>query len=172
MKKLIAILLVLLVASVAFGATGDQAASTSLNLISTVQASSDLIISDDDVPSGFGVGDWSNITPTSSVTFTDNNLSTTLNIFMKSNIRAGWDVVVDTPSVLSTGTPEDGTIGYTINTEVVDGSTNITIASIGAGNGMRVATGTLDIVMDSDDWAAASADVNYTATLSINMVSK
>ena len=171
MKKVIAILLVLLVAGVVFGVD----ATTSLTLNSYVQASSDLKVSLDAIPSSFGVSDWGSITSTESVDFGDaegESLTAELNVFMKSNIRAGWTVSVVAPEALSTENAADGTIGYTIKGTAVNGTNDIKLASIAAGNGMRVAAEPFAIVMNSDDWALASADINYTATLTINMVTK
>jgi hypothetical protein len=175
MKKAIAILLVLLVAGAAFGATGDTAGSTSLTLNSLVSPNSDLFISDTDLSGSIEVSNFSSLLTSNEITevsFDDENLSAILYVYMKSNIRAGYTVVVESPSALASTIDTTTTIGYSINGTAVDGSSNFTLADIDAGNGMRIANESFTIAMTQADWDLASADITYTTDWTVNMISK
>lgn len=175
MKKAIAILLVLLVAGVVFGAIGDTVGTTSLTLNSTVSPNSDLFISDTDLISSIDVSNFSTLLSANedtTVAFDDENLTATLYVYMKSNIRPGYTVQVDSPAELVNTSHAGFSIGYTIEGVAVDGSTDFTLADIGSGNGMRVDNSSFTIAMDTDDWALASADLVYSTIWTVNMITK
>jgi len=189
MKKLIAILLVLLVASVAFGADAQ------LDLAANVGLRQQVLITDYDGITNKGEFDAANTgTPVeiSLGTFDADDAGTEYEtpfyLYLLTNQKAATLIELKgTPLQLSGGTTEDVHIGYTITTTaegqytvplVVDneddttlaGASFTTVGTFGAGNGMRVQKAPATIALASADLLLASEGA-YSASVVVNIVS-
>lgn len=184
MKKAIAILLVLLVAGVAFGAT------PSLDLTATVNVKEGVLISlsnittvtafntaDDEETASLDLEDF--------VAEDDVSASVPFYLVLKTNKKLGTTIGL-AGSALTTGVAADPKIGYTVATTTAGTYTKGTdlivtntatiaakdsveaLGSFDAGNGMRVESAAATITLTQTDLDAASAG-DYTATIVVNI---
>lgn len=184
MKKAIAILLVLLVAGVAFGAT------PSLDLTATVNVKEGVLISLLDIASveDFNTADDEVNDELDLESFDAEDgvtASSTFYLVLKTNKKLGTTIGL-AGSALTTGVAADPKIGYTVAT-TTDGTytkgTDLTVTntatiaakdsvaalgSFAAGNGMRVESAAATITLTQTDLDAASAG-DYTATIVVNI---
>ena len=191
MKKLIAILLVLLVASVAFGANAQ------LDLLTTVKLREQVLITDDDGITNKGGFDAAILEGTVEIDLGEfeaddagTEYETPFYLYLLTNQKAATSIALKgTPLQLSGGSVDDINIGYTITTAaegeysvtaplVVDNEDTTTLNSasfttvgtFGAGNGMRVQKAPATIALASADLLLASEGA-YSASVVVNIVS-
>jgi hypothetical protein len=177
MKKALAILLVLLVTGVAFGADEQ------LNLKANVAVQQGVILSLTDVTT---VGDFVTAnTGTPAVLDFVNATTKDFYLVLKTNSKVATTIGLS-GSALTTGVASDPNIGYVISTATGTGYTRTAdltvpetattssmafvadLGAFGTGNGMRVMSTKATITLDADEYAAASA-ANYTAQVVINI---
>lgn len=184
MKKAIAILLVLLVAGVAFGAT------PSLNLTATVNVKEGVLISLSDIGTVAAFNTADNETTATLdledfVAEDDVTASVPFYLVLKTNTTLGTTIGL-AGSALTTGVEADPKIGYTVATTTAGDYTKGTdlvvsnaatlaakdsvaaLGSFAAGNGMRVESAAATITLTQADLDAASAG-DYTATIVVNI---
>jgi hypothetical protein len=183
MKKLIAILLVLLVASVAFGAGPfngytNSATKSDLELTTTVAGRYGLKVTADQLgtltPAAFiSATDVAEIPFTENVDGTVDSETFYINYMTNQRIMASVTATAD-PLVGET-TGNDSTIYYTVTpavgsaVDVEAAGTSITLyAETAISKGMRVVSESFTIAMDSDTWLNATQD-SYSTTWTINL---
>jgi len=181
MKKAIAILLVLLVAGVMFGADEQ------LDLKANVAVQQGVLISLTDITTvgGFNTANTGEVAELD----LENATSAEFYLVLKTNKKTATTIGLS-GSALTTGVVADPNIGYVISTTTeVEGDfvrtgdltvlkTNTTssmattdpLGTFSAGNGMRVMSAKATITLDANDYAAASA-YDYTAQVVINVQS-
>lgn len=184
MKKLIAILLVLLVASVAFGAgpfdtyTTNSATKNDLELTTTVAGRYGLKVTAAELttltPAAF-IG----ATDVTEIPFTENEDgsvdSETFYINYMTNQRIMASVTATASPLKGSVAENDSTIYYTVTPAVGDAvdvesdDTTITLyAETAVSNGMRVISDGFTIAMDPTTWLNATQD-SYSTTWTINL---
>ncbi len=166
MKKVIAILLVLLVTGVVFGAD----ATTSLDLGASVGGRYGLIITgsgvtDPETRLAFGLLEPVG-TSESPIVFSEGDLSESLKVHLMTNKNSAYDVIV-TAAPLTAGGDTD--IIYDVNNTTVSGAnTEITLHSITAAPGLTISSQAFEIVIDSDSWENA-AEGEYSTTWTVEL---
>lgn len=183
MKKAIAILLVLLVAGVAFGAT------PSLDLTATVNLKEGVLISLSDIATvaAFNTADdeVNDVLDFESFDAEGDSVSSSFYLVLKTNKKGGTSIGLS-GSALTTGDEDDPMIGYTVatttggtytkDTDLIVTNTATTLAmdsvevlgAFDAGNGMRVQSAAATITLTQADLDAASAG-DYTATIVVDI---
>jgi len=184
MKKAIAILLVLLVAGAAFGATAN------LDLAATVNVKEGVLISLTDITSigAFNTADDETDDELALGAFDVEDgvsASAAFYLVLKTNKKLGTSIGLS-GSALVTGVAEDPGIGYTVTTTsegtytasnalVVANDATLAamdsqdpVGSFAAGNGMRVQSAPATITLTQADLDLASAG-DYTATIVVNI---
>ncbi|MBK5263412.1 MAG: hypothetical protein JJE17_12730 [Peptostreptococcaceae bacterium] len=184
MKKIIAILLVLVLAGVGVFADDNDIAdnndTASLKLMTAVGGRYEI-----KVASGSVSGDtiaarltsFGNLASVRSVIFTDSDLTETLNVSYLSNVKKQATVTVDASPMTSSTT--GGAIGYNVTVGTADAidvaknassAVSITLYDEGSNsNGMRINSQVFTLNMKSVDWVDAPAASDYTTTWTITL---
>ncbi len=174
MKKALAILLVLLVAGVAFGAND---ASTNLYLQTAVGDQFGVVIT---TPSADPTNklEFAELTPVgtsgSPIVFTDTALSKSLEVHLMTNKNSAYTVTVLANPMIASGVTTK--IGYTVTPlggstfSVLSSSSDvpITLNSIVATAGLRFSSKEFTIAMSKADWDLAESGT-YSTTWTVNL---
>jgi hypothetical protein len=176
MKKAIAILLVLLVAGVAFGATSnDLVVNTTVNELEGLKLSSTALTT---------LTAWNDETDIDeALTFTSTDAeivpdAASFFINLRTNKKNSYTVGLSGLPLASETEGVTSKIGYVItagtNTFTVASTATAavgptTIATFVAGNGMRYQSEEATVTLDSTSWMAATADSGYTATITVSI---
>ena len=167
MKKAIAILLVLLVAGMVFGADAD----TSLYLGASVGARYGLVITAGGDANPTTRSAFDALTPVgtsgSPIQFGEEDLTETLKVHLMTNKNSAYNINV-TASPLTAGGETD--IGYTVDSQAISvENTPFVLHSITANPGLTIDSDSFVITIDPDDWEDAAEGV-YSTTWTVELV--
>jgi hypothetical protein len=188
MKKTIAILLVLVIGMVGVWAANPDftgytnSSSATIDLSTEVAERTGVKIATTGI-SGTAmsekVSSFLALTQAPDLVFTDANLDETIYVSYLTNKVATASVKVTATALATETTGVTTEIGYSVS---IGGATAIEVPALTSGveltfyneasdgNGMRVDSKQVDIVMDYEDWISASADDYYETTWTINLV--
>ncbi len=180
MKKTIAILLVLVLAGVGLFAANNATADLELN--TSVAGRYEIKVSSAAVTGatlGARLTSFAGLVAVSSVTFTEQDLTETLNVSYLTNQKIKATVTVAAWPMKSETQGVDTEIGYnvTVGTNAaipvakeIANAVEITLYDEGSvTNGMRVISQSFKVDMIEDDWTAATADTTYKTDWTITL---